>query len=139
MRKACEPLDNLSGGQAFAEPSQVLELVDTCPEQLVETPSSSSSWIVHAGLTEDDLLAVQLASPAQLKHILLLALPASLPVKRLLAADCLSRAVPSFDTPHRVSTEITKPRRFARLGFAPHPHNSQDRLRGILRFDPPGS
>lgn len=90
----------------LAEPVRVLELepIDTCREWHAEAQSSSSP--LSTRLPQEGLPAVQLDLQARLEQILPLAPPALLPRARLLAADCVSRGMPSFDTLHRVSTEI---------------------------------
>jgi hypothetical protein len=90
----------------LAEPAQVLELesIDTCREWQAEAPSSSSP--LPTCLAQDSLPAVLLDLQAQLEHILPMAPQALLPRTRLLAADCASCGMPSFDTLQRVSTEI---------------------------------
>lgn len=83
---------------------------------------------------DDGLAAARLVSPAQLEQILLL-LPTLLPLRSLLAAECVNREMPSFDALHRVSTPIVRPRRAARLGppeIGMQPHRSHSWLRGTV-------
>lgn len=132
QRKVCESTDQSCGGKALAEPAQALEPVETCREKPtdVEPADSCRENLAEASLSSSPL-------PTCLAdNGLVAALPALLPLRSLLAAECVTFAMPSFDTLHRVSTEIARPRRAARLGIAPHPRSSHGRLLGIMRCAP---
>lgn len=155
QRKLCESTDQSRGGQGLlAESAQVLASVETCRKRLSEPVEVCRESLVGVGACREKLVAVSLKAPlptcladdgfvvarleppAQPEQILLLELPELLPLRSLLAAECVIREMPSFDTLHRVSTMIARPRRAARLGIVAHPHSSHDWLRGIMRCAP---
>jgi len=149
-----ECMDQSRGSQGLAEPAleiadavepvdvrhdkiseasrELLGQVGICRGKLVRASPRSS---LRTCLAEHGLVASRLESPAQLEQILL-AMPALLPLRSLLAAEGSFRGTPSFDSLHRVSTKIASPRRTARLDSTTHPHSLHGWLRVIMQCAP---